>query len=767
MTERGRDRLYSLLPAVHRVRDVAQGEPLRALLGVVAPELDGIEADTATLYDNWFIETCQEWVVSYIGDLLGVRPIRSVESARVSLRGYVANTLAYRRRKGTTAVLEQLARDTTGWPARAVEFFARLTTTQHVNHVRPAPPATAAIRDAEAAELAGSPFDPLSHTAEVRRIASGRGRHNIPNVGIFLWRLQSYPVGRGGPGVEPLDLATARRVAGPGGTYFTFHPVGLDAPLFNLPRTEQTITHLAEEENVPGRLRRLALHEELEALRRGGASAPRFMSDTAPAFRVWVELAEGGPRVEIPREGIFVCEIPDELELASPPAYAVAVAPEAGRLSFSPSLDPHRVFVMYSYGFGGDLGGGPYDRTESIEQADRIPDADAEFTLATSRRGFLDRNVWQVGVSHLLAPQPGRIYGTLREAVQAWEARPPGTTAGVIAVMDSLSEFDAGLGPIEIEIGEGTRLLVAAADWPLEEDPQAPGTLVRIPGHLRAEGLRPHLVAEVVVRGTAPAGSPDPGELLLNGLLLEGSLTVADGHLGLLALEHCTLVPDRGGVTVLGANERLRLVLRRSICGPLSVPFPIRRIEVTDCILDGAGGSPGVVLQAGDTEAVIERSTVLGGARVQVLHASDCIFDGPVYARRRQTGCVRFSYAPLESELPRRYRCQPDTEVAGRIAAAREEAARTTSAAGPPSELAIRREVAAVLVPQFTSRDYGDPGYGQLARRCPAAIRTGAESGAEMGAFSFLEQPQREANLRGVLDEYLRLGLEAGLFYVT
>jgi hypothetical protein len=36
-----------------------------------------------------------------------------------------------------------------------------------------------------------------------------------------------------------------------------------------------------------------------------------------------------------------------------------------------------------------------------------------------------------------------------------------------------------------------------------------------------------------------------------------------------------------------------------------------------------------------------------------------------------------------------------------------------------------------------------------------------------MGVFGILEQPQREANLKAALEEYLRFGLEAGIFYVT
>ncbi|MFI1258880.1 hypothetical protein ACH4U6_34565 [Streptomyces netropsis] len=39
-----------------------------------------------------------------------------------SPRAEGAHTIAYRRRKGTAAALEQLTRDVTGWPARAVAF---------------------------------------------------------------------------------------------------------------------------------------------------------------------------------------------------------------------------------------------------------------------------------------------------------------------------------------------------------------------------------------------------------------------------------------------------------------------------------------------------------------------------------------------------------------------------------------------------------------------------------------------------------------------
>ena len=757
------ERLYKLLPAFYRVRDVDQGEPLRALLAVIEGELERIEADTSVLYDNWFIETGDEWVVPYIGDLLGVRPIRAIESAGVSARAYVANTIAYRRRKGTAVVLEQLARDVTGWPARAVEFFTRLATAQHMNHVRLEPTATPSVRDAALAELADSAFDPFSHTLEVRNAATRGGRFNVPNVGIYLWRLRSYAVGAGAPGDESPDFTSARRV----GAYWTIHPAGIDSPLFNNARTETTITHLAGEENVPGALRRLALHAELERLREEIATpAPAFMTEADPVLRVFVQLAGESAPVEVRREDIYLCEIPDDVELASPVPRVLGLDPSRGRLAFPAALTVQQVWVQSSYGFSGDLGGGPYDRSAAVRAANQTVAIDV--SAAGNVGGFFDIEVWQVGVSHLTPDDgSGSLFASLREAVAAWNLQPPGTT-GVIVLMDSLSDHaDDGGGPVEIEIGERSQLLIVAGEWPLEAIPGAPpGSVQRVPGHFDAHQIRAHLVGDLVVRGSAAAESDNAGACFINGLMLEGQLSVAPGNLGSLGLAHCTLIPGRGTLSVqAGGNERLTLTVERSICAAITVPDPIRGVMISDSIVGDDAGSPDLSVDAPQTALGALRTSFFGGVIAQTLNASDCIFDGVVHALRRQTGCVRFSYVPPGSAVPRRYRCQPELEIATRIAALRQAAL----PALPPAsaEHAIRIEVAALIRPLFESRRYGDPGFGQLELRCGAQIRSGAESGAEMGAFEFLKQPQREANLRDALDEYLRFGLEAGLFFVT
>ena len=92
--------------------------------------------------------------------------------------------------------------------------------------------------------------------------------------------------------------------------------------------------------------------------------------------------------------------------------------------------------------------------------------------------------------------------------------------------------------------------------------------------------------------------------------------------------------------------------------------------------------------------------------------------------------------SPRTCLTPRRFQCQPD-------------------AANP------------ALLPHFTSLRFGDSGYCQLRASTSRLIREGGEDGSEMGVTHALFQPQRETNLRIRLDEYLRFGLRAGLFYAT
>jgi hypothetical protein len=754
------DDLYRLLPAVYRIRDAEQNGPLRELLHVLAEQAAVVEEDIARLYDNWFIETCAEWVVPYLGDLLGVRLLHPVGAGGVySLRAFVANTLAYRRRKGTAAVLEQVARDVTGWPARAVEFFQLLETTQHINHVRPHNFRTPDLRDTDALELLGGAFQSAAHTGEVRLIARGRGRYNLPNVGLFLWRLQSYAL----QGCTPRQSDAA-----PAGRY-QFNPLGADTPLFNRPQAETEITHLAEEINVPGLLRRRPLYDELET-RRADIAAGRTPVGAyfgeAPVLQVSVK--EQGQVALLPPEEILICNLDGwDSPGWQPPSYGpftrpgspdyyarAAVDPVLGRLVCRGKALPDA--VSYAYGFSGDVGGGPYDRQGSL------PD-------------WVQLINWQVGVSQVEKPVAGEmIFKNLADAVKAWNKQPAGTV-GAIAILDSRT-YD---GSVRVNIPASSRLLIVAAAWPVVEVPDSSGQQ-RIVGQLAPDGLRPHLIMKggLQIAGSEGVTKGVTDELLLNvvlnGLLIEDGVRVLPGKLAGLGLAHCTLVPGRSALVVDADavdphkdNAGINIAVDRSILCLPSVHAGGAKLRVVDSILDDASRdwTKPPVVKGNPPDAEFESSTVLGDISVCSLQASNSIFAGKVGVERGQVGCLRFCYvtAGPAALLPRRYRCQPDWASSQAVAAAEEDNPELSEA----EKKAIRDEVEARLKPAFTDLDYGQPGYGQLSASCPAEIRTGAEDEAEMGVFHHLQQPQREANLRQALDEYLRFGLEAGILYVT
>ncbi len=723
MSDTTSERLYGLLPSIYRLRDADVGEPLRALLAIVEGELEALEADTDRVYDNWFVETCDEWVVPYIGDLLDVPLLHTVGDA-VSHRAYVANALAHRRRKGTVTALEQVARDVTGWPARVTELFEHLATTQHLGHVRPGRGATLDLREADRLELVGGPFEHAAHGADVRGAGRGGGRYNIANVGVFLWRLRPYAVRRG----------SARSVGATPDGRFRFNSLGLDAPLFNRPETETEIGQRAQERNVPGPLRRRPLHEELEARRQAianGRTPDAAYFGVPPVLEVFVD----GQAEPIPSEQMLICDLSDPPTLIAtgwrrPPTtrtytradgasvampIRVAVDPVLGRLAFPVGTVPAVVEVSYVSGFSADLGGGPYDRRDSVAV-------------------WLDRPVtFQVGVSRHEAPSPGRVVATLREALDAWKAHAASQrdAFGVIAIMDSASYQEELTGQQVVDVPAGARLAIVAADWPAVELADQSGRRERQIGQASPTAIRPHLRGNLSARGTAPDTSDDPGELILDGLLIEGTVSVLAGNLGRLRVAHCTLAPPAGAIKAHARNTRLRVELDHSICGSIALPDGIPRLQVVDSIVGHDGAAE---ISAPGAAAVLERSTVFGGATLGSLEASSVIFTAPITVERQQVGSVRFSFVPTGSRTPRRERCQPDLSLAG---------------------------------PSFTTRRYGEPSFAQLSPSCPDEILEGAENGAEMGVFNRLRQPQRLANLHAGLEEHLRFGLEANISYAT
>ncbi|HEV7516229.1 MAG TPA: hypothetical protein VGR07_08015 [Thermoanaerobaculia bacterium] len=708
------DRLFDLLPAVYRQRDAEQGSPLQALLRVIAEQVNVVEDDIARLYENWFVETCDDWAVPYIADLIGYRPVHSagepggIETAEERRRNQiliprreVANTLRYRRRKGTLALLEQLAEDVAGWPARAVEFYRLLAFTQHLGHLDSRHRhrgRTVDLRRGEALDRLSGPLDELAHNADVRRVASPRtpGRPNLPGVGLYLWRLRSYSVTR-----TPAYLTEESACSG-----YTVSVLGNDMPLYVRPEP----TPVADGLNLPIPIRRRAFERHKDEYYGAGKS-----------LEIWV----GEPKVPsasqvVPASNIVVADLSDWKY--QPRDEQVAVDPELGRIAFPPhSLAERGVWISYQYGFSADLGGGEYDRPLS-QPAGAV--------------------VYRVG--------EGEPSATIGEALARWQAAQPLPLHAVIEITDSSVYVEK----VNLVLPEKHTLQLRAAQ--------------RRRPVIRLLDWETSLADSLTVKG-------GPGSAFtLDGLLVTGRGVRIHGNLAAVTLRHSTLVPGwglhgdckprRSGEPSLELVHLAgRVAIEHCILGSIEVvqnevttdPLPLR---LSDSILDATGREREALSAPGHPVAHVRltvlRSTVFGQVAVHALELGEnSLFTGHLLVARRQIGCLRFSSYVPGSRTPKRFACQPD--LVEQATASLPEAAR---------QLAKQHERERVC-PLFRTVRYGSPDYARLADDCAEEIRRGADDESEMGAFHDLFAPQRAANLAARLDEYTPAGSDAGLIF--
>jgi LysM domain len=807
------DRLYDLVPVVYQERDVQQGSPLQALLRVITEQVDVVEQNISQLYENWFIETCDEWVVPYIGDLIGYQLLndagqpsnvttpRQQQRERILIpRQDVANTIHARRRKGTLAVLEELATDVAGWPSRAVEFYKLLGWTQNIHspslhqplyHLArigdtlasvaaryritekellrlnpsvvsgkplsvgtrllvgrsPARGKTADLRNVHAMDLIETPFETVAHTVDVRRIDSQQtvGLYNISSVGLYVWRLQNFSVGWSAWQPPQWTGTPACCCDDEGEQCYTFSVLGNDTPLYNRPQTASQPTQMPGELNLPTPIRRLLFHQHPTDYYGAGASLAIWAPD-------WPRKGAGSP---IPASAIAVADLSNWQYPA--PKDKVLVDPESGRMVFPlHQLPKQGVTVYYQYAFSADMGGGEYDRPISQPA---------------------NAKIYRVG-QPTVPPSTTALYQTINAALDAWSSdKLAGGASSVPSAVIEITDSGVYTEKLNLSLGAGESLQIRAANRTrpvirfLAPSANKPEALV-IKG---AKGSRCTLDGLLVTgRGLVvqgqdmnpdePAPEPDPGDM-------------CD-----VTIRHCTLVPGWGlhcdcgprrptepSLTLL--NTKARIKIEHSILGAIEVTADAATIDpvairISDSIWDAMNAASKAL---GDPDGEIAyasltviRTTVLGEVAAHAVGlAENSIFTGSLCVARRQSGCVRFCYVPPCSRTPRRYECQPDLVVQAVNAALAQGAITQAESVGEIATEQVRVE------PQFNSIRYGTPTYCQLADACAAEIKTGAEDESEIGAFHDLYQPQRTANLLLRLIEYTPASMDAGIINAT
>jgi len=237
-------RLYARIPGNYRSLDQVEGLPLLALLRVIGEQASNLRQDLDALWDNFFIETCEDWAVPYLAALVGANLLAHPvgQSNRLDVR----NTVMWRRNKGTPAMLRALAGSISGWPVEMAEFFQSLGWSQNMNHLRLDHPLTADVRHPYPLSLLGRAADPFAHTADfkpARELDQPRvdrpspvatqaawgtpGRYQNKNLGFFARRLRVFAVNGATPMAAPPGLPAPADAAA-----FTFDPLFRDVPLF-------------------------------------------------------------------------------------------------------------------------------------------------------------------------------------------------------------------------------------------------------------------------------------------------------------------------------------------------------------------------------------------------------------------------------------------------------------------------------------------------------------------------------------------------------
>ncbi len=601
------DKLWALLPAIYRTLDPpdpdATSGPLREMVDRIGAQLAVVRRSIDRMWQDQSIETCDDWVIPYIGELLGV------QLPAVGQRVDVAKTIYFRRRKGTLPVLEEIATEFTGWDTRVVEFFRRVARTRHGLDPRAAPHSAeplvgrrtgtpqggiANLRDFYGASRAQSAFDEFSHTVDLRRGRGRTGWQGIPRLGVFLFRTRSF----GLDGVTA--VADARRPR-----EFTFDPTGREVPLYAASaRTFGREWRSPEEHQLPVAIGRALLASALEEL-------------VPDALRIY----EGGARVATS-------------QIAGDPRHAAQkylVDPARGRVRVPASTHRGSLVVGYHYGFSSSLGAGGYDRRASGRPLPAI----GQVTEVSGG-----------GAISIGTPDPSRPVT-------------PRVASGTIAIADSRTYVHVPDVTIA-EPGSAGALVVVASNGQrpvLRPDRATSWPSWKIVGTTDARGRASRLVVDgLLISGPTLELAGVFEEVILSTSTLDPGAHSPDREDRLaLAVDGQILAPTR--LRVVGQIRRL--VIDRCILGPIVVEGKealVEEMTLHDSLVQAVRASePAISIDTGRLHVV--RSTVLGPSRVHRLEAADSIFAGQVSVADHSDGCMRFSAYPRGSFVPKPYEC--------------------------------------------------------------------------------------------------------------
>jgi len=817
--------LYDRLPEIYRIEDAKQIPPdqLRAYLGLVEMVFGEIHANIENRYHDIFIETCDDWVIPYIADLLGTSHLAGDPW---TLRADTANTIALRRRKGTLGAIEWLAYSLTQWGVHAAELRTNLVWAQHLNHQRPdaggEPPyglptvdrhsvirgGTAPVRDPATLTLLDTAFDPFAHLPDLREPSWGTVRYNLPNLAIFLWRLEAYTVPLSRP-VWKATCATGEALPRAAhSVHFEIHPLDRPVRLFNRfefdpDRRPPVVTEL---DATPG-----PIHPaRLDSMR-----PPMFEGPTAPALAgvgdMWHDTGMTPP-VWKQWDGsswqIVVEAVVQELvggSAGNPGAYLHLDPWDPGDTSTLEITDhalqlhipeaPFSPFDPQDWTFrGADLSDWEVHLGEPLKRREVAVDpvlGRLAFGVDTVAQADALQNNLRVTFTY------GAV-GPVGAHPISRAAEPPATIvvntdAGSPTLQDALANLDAATAPVVIEIRDSAvhNLDLSAIPGAQVED-GGPNLMLAESLTIRAgDGQRPIIAlaqplrfrpSQVVGANPAEQAALDAriGQMAvrLEGLYLtRGAAFAANDPLIARAAVHAlevvdgTLDPDgtalRDGSGRQPIFDAMRLTepygfppaeeaafketpeihLRRSISGPLFVDRGYR-LFLGESILD-AGSGPG------------EDPSTVGFVLSGGSGAADATYGPPTQVDR----LTAFGRMRVETLAGRGGIWTQRLEVLNnQVGCVRYSYFSGLSDRLPQNHGCVHGDEAAL---RFVSEIFEAPAYGQLAHVSDFRIRERGPEDDAMGTFGFLLEAHKWRNLKIRFREFMPVGVRPLIVPVT
>jgi hypothetical protein len=756
--------LFQRLPEIYRIRDVEQQPPgqLEALVSVIDDVHRAVHDDIAALYDDFFIETCSPWVIPYLADLVGTSHLSGDPH---DLRADVARTVRNRRRKGTLGAIESVVHALSGWAVHAVEMRERLLWAQHLNHQRPdagVPPlslvtsiaaaargGTVTLRDPALLSLLDGPFDPFAHSVDLKPPRSGAAGFNLPNLGIFLWRLKSYRVPVSAPVHVDGPAAAAVR--------FALHPMGEPMVLFNSHRyrADDDPPNLASEDAVPGPMPRARLTSRSPAGRPEQYVSVQTYDPADPDSPAIPGQDQPGLVLHLPKEpfdgvawtfrGANLCAWEAGLR---PPLgeHEIVIDPQRGRVLFGVAAADAAaesgalvddLLVSASYGFCGPTGAHPVDRVATPKQ---WQDQTAQVHTVDLRKHRL--------LTDALADLPAL------------------NVPRIVEIQDSMTH-DLDLAAVSGIGNEGGKpvLRLGSSLWIRAASGQRP--VIRLKQPL---AFRPHAVSAdnaavlatlmvrleglYLTRGSAfPADAALIERAALNQLRITGCTLDPGGFTKLddtraplraaMRLTNDYGFADAGEESAFGQMPDIRL--EQSIAGALAIDTDYL-LTLSGSIVDGGSGvaaSPAALAigaATGDPETqwgpdlTVDGLTCFGRTRVLRAKGQGGIWTGRLEVHDNQAGCIRFScFSGDHDRLPPHHGCM----------------------FGPQARL------------RFSGETFGEAGYGQLTTCTDQRIREQGPAADEMGAFGYLLSAHKWKNINIRLREFMPIGIRPVLVPVT